>query len=86
MIARNDAPNDRLQPDLQSVVALDTFDFSWVKPREQDFCITRSGVAFAQAQVLRTANERREGTGSPKSAVLGDRLKVCQLQTKEYDK
>jgi hypothetical protein len=40
MIALNDAPNDRLQPDLQSVVALDTFDFSWVKPREQDFCIT----------------------------------------------
>jgi len=29
MIACNDAPNDRLQPDLQSVVALATFDFSW---------------------------------------------------------
>jgi hypothetical protein len=63
MIARNDAPNDRLQPDLQSVVALDSFDFSWVKPREQDFCITRSGVAFAQAQVLRTATKGGRARG-----------------------
>ena len=32
------------------------------------------------------SNERREGTGSPKSAVLGTALNVCQPQTKEYDK
>jgi hypothetical protein len=63
MIARNDAPNDRLQPDLQSVVALDTFVFSWVKPREQDLCITRSGVAFAQAQALRTATKGGRARG-----------------------
>jgi hypothetical protein len=71
MIARNDAPNDRLQPDLQSVVALDTFDFSWVKPREQDFCITRSGGGLCASTGFADSNERREGTGSPKSAVLG---------------
>jgi hypothetical protein len=63
MIARNDAPNDRLQPDLQSVVALDRFDFSWVKPREQDFCITRSGVASAQAEALRTATKGGRARG-----------------------
>jgi hypothetical protein len=83
MIACNDAPNDRLQPDLQSVVALATFDFSWVKPREQELCITRSGVAFAQAQALRSATKGGEGTGSPKSAALGTAFNACQLRTKE---
>ena len=84
MIACNDAPNDRLQPDLQSVVALDTFHFSWAKPREQDFASREPGLPGKTR--FGDSNERREGTGSTKSAVLGDRLNVCQLQTKEYGK
>jgi hypothetical protein len=50
MIADDDAPNDRLQPDLQSVVALDTFDFSWAKPREQDFASRDLGWPLREAQ------------------------------------
>ena len=87
MIARNDTPNDRLQPDLQSVVTPDTFDFSWVKPREQDFCITRSGGGLCASTGFADSNERREGTGSSKSAgYQGPPSNVCQLQTKEYDR
>jgi hypothetical protein len=47
MIARNDAPNDRLEPDLQSVVASLGVDFSWFKPREQDFASRELGLPGA---------------------------------------
>jgi hypothetical protein len=58
----NDAPNDRLQPDLQSVVALDTFHFSWAKPREQDFASRELGVPGARPG-LRTATKGGRARG-----------------------
>ena len=58
-VSVNDAPNDRLQPDLQSVVVPVSVDFSWLKPREQDFASRDLGWPLRKHRLC--GQQREEG-------------------------